>query len=63
MTSGGTLMNNYTYTVVDEIVCAKYRFMPDAMLLYYLAKQLSEAEREVIEKELSRRHLLSTKEA
>ena len=56
-------MNNYTYTVVDEIVCAKYRFMPDAMLLYYLAKQRSEAEREVIEKELSRRHLLPTKEA
>ena len=55
-------MNN-TCSVVDEIVCAKYRFMPDALLLYYLGKPLSEAEREVIHKELALRHLSSAKEA
>ena len=56
-------MHNNTDTIVDEIVCAKYKFMPDALLLYYLKKQLSEAEQEVIRKELSLRRLSSTKEA
>lgn len=56
-------MNNYTHTIVDEIICAKYRFMPDELLLYYLGKQLTEKEKEVIHKELALRHLSSTKEA
>lgn len=56
-------MNNAAHNIVDEIVCAKYRFMPDALLLYYLKKQLSEAEREVIHQELTSRCLSSTKEA
>lgn len=43
--------------IVDEIVCVKYRLMPDSLLLQYAAKRLTSAERTAVQQELTLRRL------
>lgn len=43
--------------LVDEIVCVKYRLMPDSLLLQYAAKVLTSAERNAVQQELALRRL------
>lgn len=41
--------------IVSEIICAKYHYMPDALLLYYAERACTKVEEEVIQQELCMR--------
>ena len=43
--------------IVSEIICAKYRYMPDALLLHYASKFVSQPEELVIRQEIISRGL------
>lgn len=44
--------------IVDEIVCVKYRLMPDILLKSYASKNLTAAEHAVIRQEMIQRGLV-----
>lgn len=49
--------------IVSEIICAKYHYMPDTLLLYYAGRACTKVEEEVIQQELRMRGLSSVHQA